>query len=295
MRNVQGKTVLITGGASGIGEGIAHAFAELGARVAIADVDEARGTELVSTLNRQSFEAMFVVLDVTDDCAWRRAVSEVEARWGAIDVLCNNAGASALGMPISTLSLDVWDRSVQLNLTSVYNGVTAVVEGMRARGWGHIVNTASIAGLTAEFPNAAAYTATKFGVVGLSETLAVELAPYGIGVTIVCPGAVRTSLWKTSRPALGLPPNDPGVSASSPSASPDALDPLLLGRLIRKAVQENQLYVITHREYDANIEARFHAIRQGSMWTEKALHADGKHLTHDLTDNIAAQAPHHEI
>ena len=278
MRDLRGRVVLVTGGASGIGQGMAHAFSELGARVAIADVDEVHGIEVAKALSRQSFEATYVALDVTDRTSWRAALDQVEARWGPVDILCNNAGASALGMPISSLSPGTWDRSVQLNLTSVYNGVAAVVEGMRSRGLGHIVNTASVAGLMAEIPNAAAYTATKFGVVGLSETLAAELRPHGIGVTIVCPGAVRTSLWKSSRPALGLPPNDPSEAAGAPSASPDAMDPLLLGRLIGRAVQESQLYVITHAAYDANIEARFQAIRRGSAWTQQALEREASQV-----------------
>ena len=273
MRDLRGRVVLVTGGASGIGQGMAHAFSELGARVAIADVDEVHGIEVAKALSRQSFEATYVALDVTDRTSWRAALDQAGRRCGRETprILCNNAGASALGMPISSLSAGTWDRSVQLNLTSVYNGVAAVVEGMRSRGHGHIVNTASVAGLMAEIPNAAAYTATKFGVVGLSETLAAELRPHGIGVTIVCPGAVRTSLWKSSRAALGLPPNDPSEAAGAPSASPDAMDPLLLGRLIGRAVQESQLYVITHAAYDANIEARFQAIRRGSAWTQEAL------------------------
>src|SRR5207245_6108112 len=101
-------------------------------------------------------------------------------------------------------------------------------------------------------------------------------APHGIGVTVVCPGAVRTFLWKTSGPALGLPAKDAGEAAGSPSASPDAMDPLVLGRLVRRAVEEGQLYVVTHREYDAKVEARFDAIRQGSTRTEHALHDGGE-------------------
>ncbi|WP_185640770.1 SDR family oxidoreductase [Burkholderia sp. Bp9142] len=273
MKDLHGKIVFVTGGSGGIGEGIARAFAELGARVAIADIDEARGMAVTEALNHQSGDAAFIPLDVTDRTAWRRALDIVETRWGLVDILCNNAGASALGMPISALSPSTWDRSVQLNLTSVYNGVAAVVEDMCSRGSGHIVNTASIAGLMADIPNATAYTATKFGVVGLSETLAVELAPHGVGVTVVCPGAVRTSLWKSSRSALGLPPHSPRESVNSPSASPDAMDPLLLGRLIAKAVQESQFYVITHPEYDAKVEERYRAIRQGALWTRDALNA----------------------
>jgi NAD(P)-dependent dehydrogenase (short-subunit alcohol dehydrogenase family) len=270
---------LITGGASGIGQGMARAFAQAGARVAIADVDEAGGREMVQVLGRASFEAMFVELDVTDRAAWRRAVGEVEARWGRVDILCNNAGASALGFPISSLPPEVWDRTVQLNLSSVYNGVVAVVDGMRARGSGHIVNTASVAGLIGDLPNSGAYTATKFGVVGLSETLAAELAPFGIGVTIVCPGAVRTSLWKTSRPALGLSPReDPNEAAGAPSASAEAMDPYGLGCLVRKAVQDEQLFVISHPEYDARIAARFRAIREGSTWTQDALRSEAPGL-----------------
>ncbi len=271
MRELNGKVVLITGGASGIGQGMARAFAESGAQVVIADVDEAQGRKVADALNQRACKALYIALDVTDREDWRRARQDIESRLAPVDILCNNAGASALNMPVSGLSPDTWDRTVQLNLTSVYNGVAEFVPGMCERGSGHIVNTASIAGLIAGIPDASAYTATKFGVVGLSETLAAELAPHDIGVTIVCPGAVRTALWKTSRSALGLPPADPDKAAASPSASPDAMDPDLLGRLIRDAVQDNQRYVITHPEYDTAIETRFLAIRQASAWTQTAL------------------------
>lgn len=275
MTDVRGSIVLVTGGASGIGQGLALAFAERGARVAVADVDAARGADVAAALRRDGHDAAFVALDVTDRSAWSRVLAQVEARWGAVDILCSNAGASALGMPVSTLAPETWDRVVQLNLTSVYNGVAAVVQGMRARGRGHLVNTASIAGLTGGFANGAAYTATKFGVVGLSESLAAELAPHGIGVTVVCPGAVRTSLWKTSGRALGLPEKSAEEAAGSPSASADAMDPLLLGRLVCQAVEENRLYVVPHREFDARLAARFEAIRQGADWVDQALQADG--------------------
>lgn len=188
---VSGKLALVTGAGSGIGRATAKLLAERGARVVAVDVDESRVAVMRADLGGACALAMRV--DVSNRDAMRAFADEVHTRFGVLDVLVNNAGVGQSGGILDT-PLEHWDRTVGVNLWGVVHGCALFVPKMVERGaGGHVVNIASVFGLFAP-PGTVAYCATKFAVVGLSESMRAELAPHGIGVTAVCPGMIATDI-----------------------------------------------------------------------------------------------------
>ena len=263
MEELAGKVALITGSAGGIGLGIARACAQAGMKIVLSDIDQAELRQSAAELTRGGASVMRLRLDVTDRADWQHAAERVPSTMGPVQLLVNNAGVSTLGMKFDEISPALWDRVIGINLTGVYNGVHYFLAGMRAAGGGHIVNTSSMGGLIGS-PALAPYSAAKFGVVGLSESLRAELAASGIGVSVLCPGGVRSRLWRTSRPVRGLPDTDtPPPGLSGQSARPDAMDPYEVGRRVIDAVVADEFYIITHPEFRAAIEGRNAALIRG--------------------------------
>ncbi len=202
MRQLKDKVVVITGAGSGIGRATAVAFAEAGSRVHGVDVREDRLVELHRELDERRLSFAGHVVDVRDPDALEGLAEDVFAEQRRVDVLFNNAGV-VVGGPTEHMTLEDWRLAVDVNLLGVIHGIHAFMPRMILQGGGgHIVNTASIAGLLA-FPMVTPYTTTKFAIVGLSEALDMELAPHDIRVSGLCPGAVGTSLLDDG--ALGLP------------------------------------------------------------------------------------------
>lgn len=200
MNGYQGRTAIVTGGASGIGRALGTRLAELGATVVLADIDGAAAERVAEELGGA---AEGRALDVTDADAVKALVDDVADRHGTIDYLFNNAGVS-LGGPTHEMTIEHWDRVLDVNLRGVVNGVVAAYPRMIEQGHGHIVNTSSGAGLSPP-PFLTAYSTTKFGVVGLSRALRPEAALHGVKVSVFCPGPVDTPLLDVSGPP-GLPP-----------------------------------------------------------------------------------------
>jgi NAD(P)-dependent dehydrogenase (short-subunit alcohol dehydrogenase family) len=246
MDQLVGRVAFITGSAGGIGFGIARAFAEAGMKIVLSDIDELELEKAAAELKEAGTDVMAIPLDVTDRDDWARAVERVTIEMGPVQVLVNNAGVSTLGMTFDEIGPDVWDRVVAINLTGVYNGIHHFLHGMRAAGGGHIVSTSSMGGLLPS-PALVPYSATKAAVVALSEALRAELAEAGIGVSVLCPGGVRSRLWRTSRAVRGLPDTDaPPSDISGQSARPDAMDPYEVGRRVLDAVLADEPYIMTH-------------------------------------------------
>lgn len=195
----RGRTAIVTGGASGIGRALGERLAELGAKVVLADVD---GDAVERTAAELGDAVVGRRLDVTDGPAFAALVDEVVDRDGTLDLLFNNAGVS-LGGPTHEMTAEHWDRVLDVNLGGVVHGVLAAYPRMIEQGHGHIVNTASGAGLSPP-PFITAYTTSKFGVVGLSRALRPEAALHGVKVSVFCPGPVDTPLLDVSGPP-GLP------------------------------------------------------------------------------------------
>lgn len=263
MKDIAGRTVFITGGAQGIGLGIARAFANAGSRLALADIDRHRladaERELAGVTDIATFE-----LDVRDRDAFEDVAAEVEARIGPVSVLCNNAGIAVV-TPVSEMSYQLWDDVIGVNLGGTVNGIQTFLPRMLARGGpGHVVNVASGAGLVGD--EQLYYCTSKFAVVGLSESLRHqrELARSGIGVSVVCPGFVRTRIMRNSKRIRDGVPGAPDEREMDSDADGVferyALPPDVAGECVLRAVQDDVLYVPTDRMMIPAIERRTRAL-----------------------------------
>ncbi len=190
--NVAGKIAFVTGGASGIGAALATELVDGGAEVWIADRQLDAAQELAQRLNSGGAKAHAIELDVRSYPSFERAVAETVQQSGRIDYLFNNAGIG-VGGEVDSYTLDDWNDVFDVNLRGVVHGIQAVYPIMIRQRSGHIVNTASLAGLVAA-PGSASYTATKHAVVGISKVLRVEAKRHAITVSVLCPGAIRTPI-----------------------------------------------------------------------------------------------------
>ena len=220
--DLRGKVAFITGSAGGIGLGMARAFAEAGMAIAMADVDGEVLEHAASELESSGAKVLALPLDVTDRPGWAAAAEKVSAKLGPVQLLCNNAGISTLGLKFAEITPALWNKVIDTNLNGAFNGINCFLEPMIAAGGGHIVNTASMGGLFGGIPDLTCYTATKFALVGLSESLRAELANDGVGVSVVCPGGVQSRLWRTSgvRADCPTPTLCPATSAASQRRPP---------------------------------------------------------------------------
>jgi len=252
-----GKVAVVTGGGSGIGRALTLALAREGARVVVADVDEADAAETVRQVTAAGAEGLAIRADVADRRQVETLADRVFDRYGATHILCNNAGVVVHG-GLEAATWEDWQWVVGVNLWGVVHGLLAFVPRMIAGGeGGHVVNTASMAGLIAS-QGLGVYNTTKYAVVGLSETLAKDLRPHGIGVTVVCPMGVATRIRQAGR-------HRPAVLRNAPSAREGSemtlvgrtLDPDDVAAQTLTAVRTGALYVITHDEALEPLRRRF--------------------------------------
>ncbi len=240
------RVAVVTGGASGIGRGIAVELARRGASVAIADINVIRLEATVAELRSIGVDALGVRCDVASDEDVDRFRDETIRRFGHVDVLCNNAGVSVLGPP-ERVTMDDWEWILQINVLGLVRGVRAFVPAMVQRRSGHVVNTASVGGTWAYSWDAPAYITSKFAAYGFSEALARSLRPQGIGVTVLCAGLVTTNLAETARQS-GVPANRSAEWFYLPPEMLTPVEPDVVGSLVADAIASNTFAVFTHAQ-----------------------------------------------
>jgi NAD(P)-dependent dehydrogenase (short-subunit alcohol dehydrogenase family) len=255
----EGKTALITGGVSGIGFGIARAFSAAGIDLVLGYRSEARRAEVERWFAGQGRPMpRFVQLDVTDRQAWGDAADAA----GKVHVLVNNAGISIFG-PTDAASFADYDWIMGVNFGGVVNGLVTMIPRIKAhKEGGHIVNVASMAAFLPG-PQAGIYTASKFAVRGLTESLRYNLAPYGIGVSLMCPGLTHTDAWDSAlkRPATfadsGFAAPDRGELERFGAAFEVGMDPLEVGEKTLAGMTANHGLILTHPEFAEDFEEIF--------------------------------------
>lgn len=263
MQDLTGKNAFITGGASGIGFAMAQAFLNEGMNVAIADVDAQALARAKAALSGSNARVMAVQLDVTNRAQYEEVARQVEAELGNIHVLCNNAGVYR-GGALDAVTYEDWDWVMGVNVGGVINGLQTFLARMERHGeGGHVVNTASMAGVTTS-PGLGVYNASKFAVVGLSETLRKDLEPRGIGVSVLCPGMVRTRILESerTRPAqFDVKEQSAQAAATAHSeimnlAMNTGIDPADVADLVVQGIRNNQFYLFPHPEMKDAVQVR---------------------------------------
>jgi NAD(P)-dependent dehydrogenase (short-subunit alcohol dehydrogenase family) len=258
MRDVAGKVAFVTGGASGVGLGMATAFAAAGMKVAIADI---RRDEVDAAAGQLGGDVHPICVDVTDRDALAAAADEVEQVFGKVHVVCNNAGINLFN-DIGEATYQDWDWVLGVNLQGVINGVVTFVPRIRAHGeGGHLVNTGSMASFIAG-PGAGIYTASKFAVRGVTEALRWSLIPQGIGVSLVCPGLVNSNIHASDeiRPAelsTDVMPADAEFMKILPKVHEAGMTPAEIGEKVLRGIQRNDFYIFPHPEHRDELRAIF--------------------------------------
>jgi len=269
MENLQGKVAVITGGASGIGWAVARRAAAEGMKVVIADIEEGALKQAERELTSQGTDAIAVATDVADAASVRELRERALRRYGAVHLVHNNAGVGG-GGPIWEVPEEDWRWIMGVNLWGVIHGVATFVPLLMEQGEGHVVNTASIAGLTTA-PFIGPYNATKQAVVAISETLYKDLEAAGVsgvGVSVLCPGFVQTRIADAGRNRPDWAPardveNAEEVRATIQDLVDGGIPPSVVADMVLDAVRTDTFYIRTHPELDAAIRTRFEDILGG--------------------------------
>jgi NAD(P)-dependent dehydrogenase (short-subunit alcohol dehydrogenase family) len=272
MKDLGGKIAFVTGAASGIGLGIATALAQAGVKVMLCDIEDAALERAGGGLKQTNADVDGVKADVSLKAELKAAAEAAVSRYGKVHILVNNAGVGG-GGPSGAWTDGSWEWTLGVNLMGVVWGIEIFGPLMERHGeGGHIVSTASIAGLLSS-GGAIQYCVSKYGVVALSEGLRAELAPRGIGVSVLCPGFVRTQIMDSARnlpDRFGRIPADrlAAVRASEPfkmiqQRVSSGIDPAYVGELVREGIENDWPYIFTDSEFEPMIDARFAAIKQG--------------------------------
>ena len=260
MQDLQGKTAIVTGAASGIGSGIAKALAGAGMNLVLADIQQDALTAIRRDVEALGAKAIDVVVDVSDAASVAAAGRAAEQAFGKLHVAVNNAGVAMHGTRVEDVSADEWNWVIGVNVLGVINGIRNFVPLIRRHGeGGHVVNTASMSGFfIRRGRNQGAYSMTKYAVVALSEALEQEVDDAGIGVSVLCPGAVDTHIFASAatRPErFGGPYARPQQEALRGGMG-RALSPNTVGQRVLQAIQNNEFYVLTHAGERDAVKAR---------------------------------------
>ncbi len=259
MKNFTNGVALVTGGASGIGLGLAHALARAGMKVAVADLDLAGCDKVSAHLRSMGHVALPLHLDVRDPIAWVTAVDRIEKELGPLQVLCSNAGVGGSTLPIEETDLAGWQWTIDVNLNGTFHALKTCLPHMRKHGLpAHVVCTASLGGFLVTRGNGA-YSA-KAAVIAVCEAVAQEIAGSNIGISVLCPGLVRTQLLdnagKLKPGAFDIGSHGPEVEA----AMRTALDPMVVGENVVRWMNEGRFWMFTHPELKPYVQQRCEAV-----------------------------------
>jgi NAD(P)-dependent dehydrogenase (short-subunit alcohol dehydrogenase family) len=241
METLRDKVALITGGGSGMGRGTALALAAAGTHVIVADVDEVRAKTAAEDATARGAESVGMRLDVNEQADFERARDLMLERFGRVDIVMNNVGVLAVGLP-GQIPMSEWERLISANLLSLVRSDATFLPLLLEQGSGHIVNTSSTAGLYAYAYERLPYSATKAAVIAMSEALALYTRPKGVGVTCLCPGPVATNIGEQIR--FSGPP----IKLHGPGKGLHAADAEKVGEMVRDAILEDRFLLLTHPE-----------------------------------------------
>ncbi len=265
MTDIRGKVAFVTGGASGLGLSMARIFLQRGARVMLADRDAEGLERAVAELSKHSNEVASVVCDVADYGAIESAAQATIDHFGKVHIVVNNAGVGLGGQP-GEIPMEDWRWVVDINLLGVVHGVEVFTPLIQSHGeGGHIINTGSMAGHVAP-AGMGPYTATKYAVVGYSEGLKHELAPHNIGVSVLCPGWVKTNIHTTAfdrpsgGPTLEQAKDDPQFQQMD-SVIKGGFEPDLVAEWVVDCMEANRLYIFTHTAFKPAIDMKYAQIK----------------------------------
>jgi NAD(P)-dependent dehydrogenase (short-subunit alcohol dehydrogenase family) len=237
---LEGRTAIVTGGASGIGRGTALALAKRGVAVLVADIDAAGGAGAVAEIQSKGGKAAFLPFNVARD-PFEQLRDAALAAFGRIDIVMNNVGILTRGVP-DALPVEEWQRVIDINLMSMVRSNAVFLPFLMARKDGHIVNTASFAGLYTYAFDRLPYAACKAAIVQMTEGLAIYLKPFGVNVTLLCPGPVKTDIANSVR-SFGEP-----TDVRGPGKQFGLMDPDTVGEQVVAAIQANQFWLPTHAQ-----------------------------------------------
>lgn len=256
MKELSGKTAVVTGGAGGIGRAMALSFAGQGMNVVLADVDLPAAEATAKEIEARGVRCLAVQTDVASRASVGALADRAFREFGGVHVLCNNAGVVSTG-PAHLLSDADWDWVIGVDLLGVIYGIQAFLKRMVAQDEEcHVVSTASIAGLYAH-GGIAPYNVAKAGVVALTESLRIDLAGTKVSASVLCPGGVETRIMESDRnrpQELGGPGDFQARAGAMP---PDAIDPAIVGERVLHAVLNDEPYIVTHKNLKAGVEGRF--------------------------------------
>ncbi|MEQ1808283.1 MAG: SDR family oxidoreductase [Terricaulis sp.] len=258
--DLDGRLVFITGGAGGIGYGMARAFAREGARIVIADVREDLLHSATEQLKEDGAEAISVELDVRDAGRWESALDEAEARFGPLAVMCSNAGVAGSRLPLEDTDLRALEWTFDVNVSGAFLAIQHAVPRLRRHGGsGHVVLTASMGAFLVRGGNGV-YSASKAAIVAFAEALRFEFASSPLGVSVLCPGLVSTDLIsgnaERAPSGVSLGEHEPELE----EAMRQALDPFEVGQAVVRGIYEGRFWLFTHPGLRTPLEERFNEI-----------------------------------
>ncbi len=274
IKDFGGKAAVITGAASGIGRGLAYGFAKQGMNIVLADIDKENLVKVAKELEEIGIEVMTQLTDVSDPEQVAQLADASYKRFGTVNILCNNAGVGGAGS-ISLVTLENWKWILGVNVFGVIHGIQYFLNRMLTSNEPcHIVNTSSMAGLLSG--DTSPYPTSKFAVVAISESLALECFNTNVGVSVVCPGRVNTNIinnthtFRQTRPGVWLPPAEMIKQSEIGRENMNrilvgAMTPKKLAELVIKAIKIDIFYVLTHSEYIPLVKSRFERINEDTL------------------------------